>query len=320
MTVAVDHRDLARRARRHLRRGPRGLGPRRQGSPPRRVPSTTKRSRRASTIRSTTARRRSVRSTVAFIEGRYDDAAALSDEAYRLGQAGGDVNAELLHYAQGLLQRSRPRTGRATSCLCSSPRPTTSTSPRSRPAPHCARRWPATTRPRPRILEHRVPPRLRRSTPRRRLDRPDCVHGPRLQCHRRRVGRRRRSTPRWPDRRPRSCASVRSPAGGARSTTTSDASRGSSGVSTKPNTAYAVPQRSNSGWAPARSQRGPPPSWRVSCAYPARPGAGDGRRGRGARRRRPGGRHHRRGRLDARCLRWGERRPGARTSVEMRVS
>ncbi len=45
-----------------------------------------------------------MRSTIAFIEGRYDDAAALSDESVHLGRASGDFNAELLHYAQGLLR------------------------------------------------------------------------------------------------------------------------------------------------------------------------------------------------------------------------
>ena len=44
------------------------------------------------------------RSTLAFIQGRYDDAARLSDEALGLGQMSGDFNAELLHYAQGLLR------------------------------------------------------------------------------------------------------------------------------------------------------------------------------------------------------------------------
>jgi transcriptional regulator with XRE-family HTH domain/tetratricopeptide (TPR) repeat protein len=44
------------------------------------------------------------RSTLAFIEGRYDDAGRLSDEALQLGQTSGDFNAELLHYAQGLLR------------------------------------------------------------------------------------------------------------------------------------------------------------------------------------------------------------------------
>jgi transcriptional regulator with XRE-family HTH domain/tetratricopeptide (TPR) repeat protein len=45
-----------------------------------------------------------VRSTIAFIEGRYDDAATMSDEALHLGHAAGDFNAELLNYAQGLLR------------------------------------------------------------------------------------------------------------------------------------------------------------------------------------------------------------------------
>jgi tetratricopeptide (TPR) repeat protein len=45
-----------------------------------------------------------VRSTIAFIEGRYDDAATMSEKALHLGHASGDFNAELLHYAQGLLR------------------------------------------------------------------------------------------------------------------------------------------------------------------------------------------------------------------------
>jgi transcriptional regulator with XRE-family HTH domain/tetratricopeptide (TPR) repeat protein len=45
-----------------------------------------------------------VRSTIAFIEGRYEEAARLADEALRLGQTSGDFNAELVHYAQGLLR------------------------------------------------------------------------------------------------------------------------------------------------------------------------------------------------------------------------
>jgi transcriptional regulator with XRE-family HTH domain/tetratricopeptide (TPR) repeat protein len=45
-----------------------------------------------------------VRSTIAYIEGRYDDAAALSDEALELGRTSGDFNADLIHYAQGLLR------------------------------------------------------------------------------------------------------------------------------------------------------------------------------------------------------------------------
>jgi hypothetical protein len=43
-----------------------------------------------------------IRSTVAFIEGLYDDAASLSEEAVVLGRASGDFNADLLYYAQGL--------------------------------------------------------------------------------------------------------------------------------------------------------------------------------------------------------------------------
>jgi tetratricopeptide (TPR) repeat protein len=46
----------------------------------------------------------SASSTVAFLQGRYEDAARLSDEALRLGQLSGDFNAQLLHYAQGLLR------------------------------------------------------------------------------------------------------------------------------------------------------------------------------------------------------------------------
>ncbi len=45
-----------------------------------------------------------VRSTIAYIEGRYDEAAELSDEALELGRSSGDFNAELIHYAQGLLR------------------------------------------------------------------------------------------------------------------------------------------------------------------------------------------------------------------------
>jgi transcriptional regulator with XRE-family HTH domain/tetratricopeptide (TPR) repeat protein len=45
-----------------------------------------------------------VRSTIAFLEGRYDVASDLSDEALVLGQKSGDFNAELIHYAQGLLR------------------------------------------------------------------------------------------------------------------------------------------------------------------------------------------------------------------------
>ena len=49
-----------------------------------------------------------VRSTIAFVEGRYDEADALSAEALEHGKASGDFNAELLFYAQGLLG-PRPR-------------------------------------------------------------------------------------------------------------------------------------------------------------------------------------------------------------------
>jgi transcriptional regulator with XRE-family HTH domain/tetratricopeptide (TPR) repeat protein len=45
-----------------------------------------------------------VRSTIAYIEGRYQDAAELSDEALELGRTSGDFNADLIHYAQGLLR------------------------------------------------------------------------------------------------------------------------------------------------------------------------------------------------------------------------
>ncbi len=44
------------------------------------------------------------RSTVAFIEGRYSDAAASSDEALEQARASGDFNADLVHYAQGILR------------------------------------------------------------------------------------------------------------------------------------------------------------------------------------------------------------------------
>jgi transcriptional regulator with XRE-family HTH domain/tetratricopeptide (TPR) repeat protein len=43
-------------------------------------------------------------STIAVIEGRYDEAAALSDSALEHGKASGDYNAELLYYAQGLFR------------------------------------------------------------------------------------------------------------------------------------------------------------------------------------------------------------------------
>jgi DNA-binding XRE family transcriptional regulator/tetratricopeptide (TPR) repeat protein len=45
-----------------------------------------------------------VRSTIAFTRGHYEEAAERSDEALELGRASGDFNAELLHYAQGLLR------------------------------------------------------------------------------------------------------------------------------------------------------------------------------------------------------------------------
>ena len=44
------------------------------------------------------------RSTIAFIEGSYGDAATLSDEGLHEGQASGDFNASLVHYAQGILR------------------------------------------------------------------------------------------------------------------------------------------------------------------------------------------------------------------------
>ncbi len=45
-----------------------------------------------------------IRSAIAFVEGRYEAAAALSEEAVQLGRASGDFNADLLYYAQGLLR------------------------------------------------------------------------------------------------------------------------------------------------------------------------------------------------------------------------
>jgi transcriptional regulator with XRE-family HTH domain/tetratricopeptide (TPR) repeat protein len=42
--------------------------------------------------------------TIAFIEGRYADAEALSDEALRTGREAGDFNAELVFHAQGFLR------------------------------------------------------------------------------------------------------------------------------------------------------------------------------------------------------------------------
>ncbi|HEV8065095.1 MAG TPA: hypothetical protein VGP46_09695, partial [Acidimicrobiales bacterium] len=45
-----------------------------------------------------------VRSTIAYVEGRYDDAARLSEEALQFGRASGDYNADLVYYAQGLLR------------------------------------------------------------------------------------------------------------------------------------------------------------------------------------------------------------------------
>jgi tetratricopeptide (TPR) repeat protein len=44
------------------------------------------------------------RSTIAFIEGRYADAAELSDSGLDEGRASGDLNAGLVHYAQGILR------------------------------------------------------------------------------------------------------------------------------------------------------------------------------------------------------------------------
>lgn len=45
-----------------------------------------------------------MQSTITFIEGRYDEAAELSERARSLGAAGGDFNSDLLSYAQGLLR------------------------------------------------------------------------------------------------------------------------------------------------------------------------------------------------------------------------
>jgi len=45
-----------------------------------------------------------VRSTIAFIEGNYDDSARLTADALELGRSSGDYNAELVSYAQGLLR------------------------------------------------------------------------------------------------------------------------------------------------------------------------------------------------------------------------
>ena len=45
-----------------------------------------------------------MRSTIAFIEGRYDDSETLTAEALVLGQESGDYNADLVFYAQGLLR------------------------------------------------------------------------------------------------------------------------------------------------------------------------------------------------------------------------
>jgi hypothetical protein len=45
-----------------------------------------------------------VRATIAFIEGRYEESEASSYEALELGKASGDFNAELIFYAQGLLR------------------------------------------------------------------------------------------------------------------------------------------------------------------------------------------------------------------------
>ncbi len=45
-----------------------------------------------------------VRSTIAYVEGHYQEAAELSDEALELGRSSGDFNADLIHYAQGLLR------------------------------------------------------------------------------------------------------------------------------------------------------------------------------------------------------------------------
>ncbi|HEX4492828.1 MAG TPA: AAA family ATPase [Acidimicrobiia bacterium] len=45
-----------------------------------------------------------VRATIAFVEGRYDDSESLSNDALTFGRASGDYNAELVFYAQGLLR------------------------------------------------------------------------------------------------------------------------------------------------------------------------------------------------------------------------
>jgi tetratricopeptide (TPR) repeat protein len=44
------------------------------------------------------------RSTIAFIEGRYEDAERSSNDALEHARASGDFNADLVHYAQGLLR------------------------------------------------------------------------------------------------------------------------------------------------------------------------------------------------------------------------
>jgi tetratricopeptide (TPR) repeat protein len=47
---------------------------------------------------------RMAESTIALIEGRYDDGAVLSSQALELSQLGGDLNAALVHFAQGVLR------------------------------------------------------------------------------------------------------------------------------------------------------------------------------------------------------------------------
>jgi transcriptional regulator with XRE-family HTH domain/tetratricopeptide (TPR) repeat protein len=47
---------------------------------------------------------RMAESTIALIEGRYDDGSVLSSQALELSQLGGDLNAGLVHFAQGVLR------------------------------------------------------------------------------------------------------------------------------------------------------------------------------------------------------------------------
>jgi tetratricopeptide (TPR) repeat protein len=56
-----------------------------------------------------------VRSTIAFMEGRYEDSEQLTNEALALGRESGDYNADLVFYAQGLLRAVD--LGRATDVL-----------------------------------------------------------------------------------------------------------------------------------------------------------------------------------------------------------